>query len=506
MAIRDHQPIEINEFMGLWKRGDPTDTPANHFRNCENITFQAGQGFETRPGVDIYEQQEFPVGNIVRIYNYPTQTANTLLVLIEGGEIYHLLSPTNAFGPILTIATMTDFGFVQYAGRAYITPFFTDSDGFEKGIEDEFLYVYSGDGVTVARPAGVPAPVNQPGDTFAAALGTGTTDPGQHLFAVIYETDTGAYSALGPTGAFAELITTDVNGVSFSDIPVSPESYVVRRHLVATRVITNYNGDQTGYSFYFLPGGTINDNTTTVLNNISFYDNQLLEDATYLLDTYTQIPAGVNLSIYNNRLVLNTTFDDISICLVSAVGEPENISQVDGLLIAPLDGNPLTITQDMRGVLYGFKRNRTISWVDNGDEPASWPMTVVDYAMGAPVHGLAAVLDSGATSIDYLLVAAYQGIQIFNGTYMNPELTWKIKDYWFDLDRDEFRDIQMLNNPIAKIFYCVLPTGLLLVGNYNLDIDPMKIRWAIWRFDFTVNTLAILNIDTLVIGAKERLV
>lgn len=502
--IRDHDGIEINEFMGLWRRGDAADAPLNHFRDCENIKFEAGQGFQSRDGVDVYQHQEFPLGNILRIYNYPTQTANTLLVLIDGGEIYHVLGPTTVFGPILDIPEMEDFGFVQFAGRAYLTPFAT-YDGIEKGLEDDFLYVYSGDGASVARKAGVIAPVNEPGDTFTASLGTGVTDPGIHLFAVIYETDTGALSSLGPSGAFPQLTTLANGGVSFSDIPVSPDTNVTKRHIVATRVIPDYNGDETGYQFFFIPDGTISDNTTTTLANISFYDNQLLEDASYLLDIYSEIPAGVNLSIYHNRLVLNTTFDDISICLVSATGEPENISQVDGLLIAPLDGNPLTITQDMRDILYGFKKNRTIAWTDNGDEPASWPMSVIDYAMGCPVHGVAKVLDSGATSIDYLLVAAYQGIQVFNGTYMTPELSWKIKDFWFDLDRDEFRKIQMLNDPISKQLYITLPDRLMLVGNYNIDIDSSKIRWAVWRFDFQVNTIAILDIDQLIIGAERAL-
>lgn len=504
MAIRDHEVIEINEFNGLWKRGEDNDCPQDHFRDCENIKFEAGQGFSTRDGVNVYQDVSVPLGHILRIYNYPTQEANTLLVLTQGGNIYHVLDNTTVFGPILTIATMTDFGFVQFAGRAYITPFFTDVDGFEKGIENESLYVYSGDGATVARATGVDTPVNQVGDTFVVTQGTGSTDIGFHIFGVIYETDTGAFSSIGPIG-FLPTLNSDGNGVSFADIPVSPDSFVTKRHLLATRVIPDYNGDETGYDFFFIPDGTINDNTSTTLANISFFDNQLLEDASYLLDQYNPIPAGVNLSIYHNRLVLNTTFDDISICLVSAIGEPENISQVDGILIAPLDGNPLTITQDMRDILYGFKRNRTIAWTDNGDEPSSWPMSIIDYAMGCPVHGVAKVLDSGATSIDYLLVAAFQGIQIFNGTYMSPELSWKIKDFWFALDREEFRIIQMLNNPIAKLLYCVLPDFLMLVGDYNIDQDPMKIRWTIWRFDFQVNTIAILDIDTLIIGAERVL-
>lgn len=484
--------------MGLWKRGDPTDVPLNHFRDCENIQFQAGQGFNSRDGLGIYQDVEIPLSNIIRMYNYPTQDANTLLVLTSDGDIYHIIDATTTF-LVLSIPEMTDFGFVQFAGRAYITPFFTDSDGFEKGLDGEFLYVYSGDGATPARPAGVP-PLADGIPPFAVSNGTGQTDAGFHLFGVVAETDTGAFSSISPIDQFT---TSASNGVTFSNVPISPETYVIARHIVATKVITDFNGDEEGYQYFFIPGATIPNNVGTTLSNITFFDSQLLQDASYLFDIFSQIPAGVNLSIYHNRLVLNTTFTDISVAYVSAVGEPESINQVDGLLVAPLDGSPLTITQEMRDVLYGFKRNRTISWVDNGDIPSTWPMSVIDYAMGCPVHGIATVLNSGASSIDYLLVAAYQGIQIFNGSYLTPELSWKVRDLWYELDRELFRRIQMLNDPITKRLYIVLPDRRLLVGDYNLDIDPQKMRWAPWRFDADIYTIALYNIDQLFLGASQ---
>ena len=196
MPIRDHDGIELNEFMGLWRRGGPTDTPQNHFRDCENIQFQTGQGFQTRDGVNVWQHVAFPLGNVLRMYNYPTQTANTLLVLIEGGKIYHVISRTVVFGPILEISAMEDFGFVQFAGRAYITPFKTYTNVTphqEKGLEDEFLYVYDGLGTSNARAAGIATPINGI-PPFTVVQGTGSTDIGFHIFGVVYETDTGALS------------------------------------------------------------------------------------------------------------------------------------------------------------------------------------------------------------------------------------------------------------------------------------------------------------------------
>jgi len=277
---------------------------------------------------------------------------------------------------------------------------------------------------------------------------------------------------------------------------------VVARRLVMTRVIPNYNGDETGYTYYFIPDGRIPNNTATTLDNITVFDADLLDDATHLIDNYAEIPAGAVLSSYHNRLVLSTTFDDISLALVSNAGEPEAISQIDGLLIAPLDGNPLTNFQDLRDILYGFKRNRTMSWVDNGDVPSTWPLTMIDFGLGCPVHGVATVADSGASNVDYLVVASYRGIVIFNGRYIDPELTWKVVDLWMEQDQDEFRRIQIVNDTVNKILYCVLPDFRLLYGNYANGLDQKKIRWAPWRYYIKVSTIAMFGVSTLIIGSE----
>ena len=504
--LRDHKPVVIDKFNGLWQRGNTEEVPQDHFTECENIRFVGSTAFATRYGIDRHQNVVVPLGKIVRIYNYITTQGSTLLALTYDGttgKIYHVIDSTTVFGPILTITGMTDFGFVPYAGRAYITPFTTFVQGdlnIEKGMENEFLYVYLGAGAA-ARKAGGDAPT---GTLVVSNGAAGNTDTGEHLFAVVYETDTGY---LSPPGAFSALTTTLANlSVSFSGIPVSPDSFVVKRHIVATKVIVGYNGNNTGYTYYFIPGATINDNVTTTLPNISFFDADLLEDASHLLDNYSEIPAGVGLCLYHNRLCLYTTFDDISLVLVSAVGEPEAISQIDGLLIVPPDGNPITNAQEMRDVLYTFKRARTVSFVDNDDSPSSWPLTIIDQAMGCGVHGIATVIDSGSSSVDYLIVASFQGIMIFNGRYSNPELSWKIKEFWQDLDRNNWRLISILNDPISQAIYCTLTNYKMLIGDYANGMDPKKMRWTPWKFDIRVNALALININELIIAAEGRLV
>lgn len=111
--VRDHQGISISDFNGLWSRDDEFATPIDHFSDCNNVDY-INKGFETRPGISISQDVLVPLSNIRRIYNYPTQTANTLIVLTydhdtNQGSIHHVVNSTTVFGPLLTIQGMTDF-------------------------------------------------------------------------------------------------------------------------------------------------------------------------------------------------------------------------------------------------------------------------------------------------------------------------------------------------------------------------------------------------------------
>jgi hypothetical protein len=499
--MRDHRPLTIDKFGGDFDRNDES-CPVDHFENSENLRF-IGDNVTVRPGVDISQTVAAPLENVKRIFNYPTQTANTTLVLTYDGttgKIYHVINASTVF-LILTIVGMEDFAFVPYAGRAYITPFknFVTGDlNIQKGMQSQFLYVYDGLGVTAARKAAGLAPVG----TLTIANGAaGHTDPGFKIFGVVFESDTGW---LSPPAAFATFNTAAGSSVSFGTVPVGAIGQnIVKRHIVSTINITGYNGNLEGYQFFFIPNGTINNNVDLFLNNVSFFDGELLEDASHLLDNYAEIPAGCALSIYHDRLCLSTTFNDISLILVSNEGEPEAINQLTGLIIVPLDGNPITNHAELRDILYVFKRTRCIGYIDNGDEPSTWKFTVVDNALGAMVHSIATVLDSGSSTVDYLIIANYSGVYIFNGRFSGPlELSWKIAGFWDNLDRDNFRKIQIVIEPIRKLVLMCLPDGTVCVGDYNYGMDHKNIRWhKKWSFNVTVNCLAIVNIDEIIIGA-----
>jgi hypothetical protein len=740
MTVRDHVGMTLSEFNGLWSRGNPDETPIDFFSQCNNVKSVGASSFATRDGIGILQSVAAPLYNIKRIYNYPTQTANTLLVLTYDGttgKIYHIISSTLVYGPILSIAGMQDFAFVPFAGRAFISPFATTLEtlnspaaltalvtagtGLGVGIYNyavtfvtavgetapsalstvttsagianpvvtplltnngvlypgnaltagqtyKWLFTYTQDfitetqissastgfvapvtanqvtiqssasitptlyvniyrtvgngstyyreftGISVANLGGmivgtesdaaiianpvapsanntqtqkvilssIPITSSNPGtitgrnlyrtavngsqlllldsiaddttttftDTTAdASLGvnaptantafigtvlmqlglsgqfvyiyagdgtqariaagaglTGTmivnngangfTDPGLHIFGIVSETSSGY---LSPPTVLTEFTTSATSSVSFANIPTGA-SDIIARYLVATQVITGFNGNLDGYEFFFVPGVVINNNTDTFINNVSFYDSELLSDASYLLNNYTQIPAGAVLNIYHNRLCVSAISTDISLMLVSAPGQPEAIDQVAGLIVVPLDGNPITNAQEMRDVLYIFKRAKTVAYADNGGDPSSWPLTVIDNAIGTSVHGIATVLDSGSSSVDFLLVCTYQGITQFNGKYVIPELSFNIEAYWKALNRNSFYLIQIVNAPVQKEIYIVLPAGNVLCGNYANGLGYKTMRWSPWSYTMIVNTVAIQNISDIIIG------
>lgn len=625
--LRSHEVIAIEDFNGWWQRGGDDSCPQDHFTEVNNFK-PIESGFETRPGLDLVNIVGGSIPNAVRMYDYKTQTVEGLLILDSSGSIHHLLldGTGTVYSSILTIPDMHDFDFQSYNGRAYITPFatfaFADGTEYQKGLQNEFVYVYKGDGTPARKAAGFP-PTNAttvdnqnfkafnsafdgvvdkgvhlvavlydgatlalqvfpviyapggkaieniqipigPGGTASrviamthaidpkdyvpdqasytyylaetiadnttdykrisiddaslttvVAMGAiptvtgllaentanlGFADLGFHLIAVVYETDTGYLTALGPEN-FASVNVVDIQkSILVSNIPVSPDSFVVKRHLVSTIAIKNYNGDQTGYQFFFIPDGTLEDNISTTLE-VSYYDADLLEDASHLIDNFSEIPAGVSLSGYHGRMVLTTTYDDISLAYYSAPGEPEAFDQVDGLVIFPLEGLPITNHQEYRDVSYLFKKTRTAAVIDNGDVPSTWTLTILDQGVGASIHGVSTVLDSGGVNVDFLLIMDYSGILMFNGAYQRPELSWKIADFWTDLDRNEFNLFEIYNDSLNQVIYINFPTlKMIMTGWYAWGMDPKNIKWFPWTFRWEPTTICLSKTDQLTIG------
>lgn len=501
--MRDHDSKTINIFNGLFDRGDRENTPEDHFQGANNLRHE-GKLVKTRDGITISQDVNAvtPLTNIRRIYNYPLLTQNTLIVLSYNpatniGTIYHVIDEDTQFGPILTITGMTDFAFVPFAGRAYISPFSGFANGdetVEKGLDNEFLYVYAGDGTAARKAAGI----GLSGNMTIAVGAAGNVDPGIHVYGVVSETASGY---LSPPTALETFTNVAGQSISFGSVPTSGDPNVTKRHIVASiKVISPLDPILENYQLFFIPNATINDNVTTFINNVSFFDQDLIEDASHLFDNYTEIPAGAFLTLYHGRLVLGSTFDDFNLVLVSAIGEPEAISQIDGLLSNQPNGFPVSNAAEFRDILYVMRPNSTMSFIDNGDEPVTWIPVDIEGALGTRPHGIAQFLNSTTQSVDFLIVCTYQGVSLFTGGYQTPELSWKIEGLWKSFNRPDFGKIQIVCNVVKKRIYIITPERYLLVGFIQNGLNPKAIQWEPWTFTQPINTIAVTTIDQDILG------
>lgn len=492
--MRGHRPIILEEFNGLWKRGQEDSCPPDHFIDCNNIDFSQS-GVRTRDGIYPY----LPYANVVRIYPFN----QSILVLDTNGNLFHSDRAT-PFVPILTINGMTDFAFVKFANRAYISPIGDILSG-------EFLYVYEYGSALPARKAGGAPPALAP---IATLSGTnGNVEEGIHIFAVAYETNTGFITSLSP-GVQLTVPAPGDKRVELTAIPVSAETHVTARWIVATKLIdpADFTGQLDGYQFFFVD--RIPDNVTTTLS-VNFYDAELLEDASHLDDLFEEIPNVAGLNLYHGRLIAwapdrGSGGEFLSTTYVSFPGEPEAISQVDGLFALPPDGRPITYCQEFRDILYVFKSTKTIGVNDNNDVPSSWPQTIIDQGIGAgSAHSVAVIMDSGGVNINYLLVGHYAGIHLFDGAYRDPAITFKIYDLWKDTvgnNRTLFPRVQIVVNSFNQEIYIVKPDFTMLKADFKNGLDAQAIRWTPWTFDVAATTICVLEeaVDIkLIIGSKE---
>jgi hypothetical protein len=487
--MRDHTGDTIGSFNGLWARGKSIDTcPRDHF--TDGLNFEClEQGVKSRWGFDTL----VTTSSVMRMYVYKLYgQADRILFLDNNGSIW---DSTNLVSPILTINGMLDFAFENINGFAYISP----SDGFV-GMAGQSLYVYIGSG-TARLAAGV-APV---GSALVAANSatSGNYAAGLHIFSVAYETNTGFITPPGPA-VFAQLVSTGGLSVDLSNIPTGGSDIVARR-ILSTQLVTNYNGDQQGYEFFFVPNGRIPDNTSTTFT-ISAFDADLFTSADYLFDLFPLIPAGNHISVYSNRLCMGGENANPSVERISQAGQPEAINQASGLLQIDSANASSAVTncQAYRGILYIAKRNRFYAANDNGGDPATWQVLPLDQGHGADLHTIATVLDTGGVNIDIVLVGNVSGLWIFNGTLNFPALSWKIDDIWKRINKKYFHLVHIVLDTTASRVYCTIPLDSaiapshILVMDYETSpsMDYTLVRWLLWTLPVVPTTVAVETVTS----------
>jgi hypothetical protein len=327
---------------------------------------------------------------------------------------------------------------------------------------------------------------------------SGNCEVGYHAFAVAFESNSGFHS---PLGAFVAFSPAGGKKVSLTNIPLGPAG-TVARVLFATKVVLNPSGVFSQYTFYFIPEGRINDNITTS-KDVDFLDADLADDASYLLEQLSQIPAGVGIGQYKSRLIVWGEDASSAIVRLSKPGEPEAHNGISGFLtVYPGIGGGVKNCAEYRNQLIILKSFRSYSTQDNDNEPAFWDIGEVDGSVGTECHGVGQILNIGTNVEDRLFIASRSGLRLFTGTFEDSGIiTYNIDDIWSRITKHAFNNVEVsVDADNAKIYVAVpldsatLP-NYMLYGDYSEGLTEDGIRWNIWKFPIDPTTIAIALIN-----------
>lgn len=486
----DHDPVVIRAPKGLHDRDDLTLVPIDHLSKNFNTEFPNDGAVRSRYGSEL----ALDFQNINRFHIYKRiGEVDRYLVLNTTGQLFD--SANSLIVPILSIGSMTDFSLAVMYNRAYITP-----HNGQKGLPGEKVYVYEGSGT--ARPAG-----GSPPSAFviAAAQGAvGKVEKGKRLFAIAYETTSGHLTSYGPKPFIQYEDIAGKHKVNLINIVAGP-SEVVFKHIVMTKAADiDWDGNPDALEFFFVPNGKIANATTTF--EVDLYDSELQDSADYLADILTDIPAGAGIIAYGERLVLWGEDANDSTFRASEPEEPENFHSVDGKrIVRPGTGGRITCcVPEVRGQMFIHKDKNTFVTRDTDGPVSNWPVDPVGKGKGTPsIWGAGKVLDENGSTADYYFIADRTGLYAFNGAWSELPITFKIDKIWKRITKTHFHTVQVFDDPIKQRLYVNLPLdastepNYVLMGDYQLGLDPEAIRWSIWGFPVTVKSIYVdIKYDT----------
>ena len=436
--MRDHAPLIVTNFRGTFDRGEDDTCPQGFFKSSQNIRFISG-GCATRYGLT----KLIAINGVARVEIYKRiGEAQRLIILDLTGKLF---DSTDLTTPILNIPAMIDFGMCTMFNRAYITP----HNGVV-GLPGEFVYVYEGSGVAV------PAGGSGPSSVLVATESSlpGKMETGFHALACAFELSTGFITK---PGGFALSVSSGDLSLDVSNIEIGGGK-VVARHILATKVIVNFDGNFQDQTYYFAL--RIPDNISTRAT-LSFYDADLQFDATYLLEQLTTIPAGVGVNSFAGKLV--TWGENLypAIARVSTTGSPESFSDVEGFLtVNPGIGGGLKNCWEYRGALILQKSQETYVTTDNGQPAAYWQVNNIDMSVGAECHSVAKSLDFGENVGDRVFTADKSGIRPFSGTFSAEQsdvITYNVDDIWSRITPGAFKTVELVIDPLNYLLYAAIP-------------------------------------------------
>ena len=411
--------------------------------------------------------------------------------IIVNGDSLTGSTPTIAQETVLVGRKLLGVGNVTVSGT---NPFTITFVGDEAAIDQPMLdYENNLTGTTptitiVETTAGVPA---------------GKIDAGKRFWAVVYETESGFVTGPGPLIASVFSPTGyDGPGAHKADLAVVPlgPAGTSKRHILVTRAgLTEY---------FFVPDGNIDDNTTTTIANLDFYDSDLVESADYLFDILAEIPACLKLVEYAGRMVaLGFPQPDGSLARISRANSIETFDEVEGLhYVNPNDQHVLKNAWELHGLIYFAKNQGVYFNRDTGEEPSFWPKSEsIDKGVGTYVNGISEIPNfiAGVTK-DRLLVVDASGLLLFNGSFVRPELTWKIHDIWKRVNLNYAHKIQIYDDPVNQFLYMNVPfnddtePSAVLFADYSecgAVPDAFKIKWTVWRFPEHPISISVFDLN-----------
>lgn len=303
----------------------------------------------------------------------------------------------------------------------------------------------------------------------------------------------------------AEVISDGAHGIEVSAIPLGGTG-VKRRIILATRADEE--------EFFFVPNvpgsqSEINDNTT-VSTVINFDDTDLVDSADYLFDILEAIPGGSSMCKYRNRLIITGPFlpGIQERILVSNINDFETFNWVSGYVQIQneRDNNDVFGSFVLRDVLYLTKFVGTFATQDNGDNPSTWPVTVIDGVVGTYAHGTSTFTETqeAPDTGDMVVLASKSGLYLFDGVFRRPELSWKIEKLWGRINAEKFFRVTVTHDPWRHRIYVSVPLdeatepSHVLVCDYSDGRTADAVRWSVFQFHKNPSCIGMVYFGSLI--------
>jgi hypothetical protein len=496
---RDQTPITISDFDGIHSyprlynlNGDVDSVGKNGAEIVSNLMHLPNGHLISRPGI-IRALQIDSGGSsrgVKRAFTFPL-TSGRQIVITHAGRVFDTTFSTVT--PILTAAVGSDLSVVTVGNRVFLSV--TPVSG------NAGIFIWDPATMATARAAAGLKPTGT--FTVAVSATNGNIEPGQHIYAVAFETTTGYITK---PNLYVSLTSPAIRKkTDLNPIPTGPAG-TAARWILMSKVLRNWDGNLQGPELFFAQ--RIADNTTTSLTGASGldkFDTELLSSADYLKDLIEELPKANGLTLYGGRLTLVGGAAATDPVRVSQPGDYETFLATEGYIKAlPLSGGAANIAFELYGALYICKDARTYATEDSGASPTRWTVISVDSARGCSPIGVSKTA-SGAIDVEGgTCLLTREGLHYFDGKYGDLPLTYKIGGLFSSLLVTlDFTNWSVVVDTTRKTIYIFVGsqptvevsdnylTTQIIVGDYSRGLTWDKIRWSTFGHYSTFSCISV---------------